>query len=83
MARDRPYTFIVLALLTLILSPVVILRTPSPLAQQIPDHTGWTAHAVGGGLVVRRGPSGRRGFASHDAGCLVGSLIATASLSPP
>jgi hypothetical protein len=28
LALDRPYTFIILALLILILSPVVILRTP-------------------------------------------------------
>lgn len=30
-ARDRPYTFIVLALLILIVSPVVIARPPLPL----------------------------------------------------
>jgi multidrug efflux pump subunit AcrB len=31
LALDRPYTFIVLALLILILSPVVIFRTPTDL----------------------------------------------------
>ena len=34
-ALDRPYTFIVLALLILILSPVVILRTPSDIFPNI------------------------------------------------
>ena len=30
-ALDRPYTFVVLALLILILAPVVILRTPTDI----------------------------------------------------
>src|SRR5271170_6672992 len=34
-ALDRPYTFIVLALLILILSPVVILRTPTDIFPNI------------------------------------------------
>src|SRR6202050_5625737 len=34
-ALDRPYTFIVLALLILILSPVVILRTPTDIFPSI------------------------------------------------
>ena len=35
LALDRPYTFIVLALLILILSPIVILRTPTDI---FPEH---------------------------------------------
>jgi len=31
-ALNRPYTFIVLALLILILSPIVILRTPTDIS---------------------------------------------------
>ena len=34
-ALDRPYTFVVLALLILILSPVVILRTPTDIFPNI------------------------------------------------
>src|SRR5882724_8856471 len=34
-ALDRPYTFIVLALLILIMSPVVILRTPTDIFPNI------------------------------------------------
>ena len=34
-ALDRPYTFIVLALLILILSPLVILRTPTDIFPNI------------------------------------------------
>ena len=34
-ALDRPYTFIVLALLILILSPVAILRTPTDIFPNI------------------------------------------------
>jgi multidrug efflux pump subunit AcrB len=34
-ALDRPYTFIVVALLILILSPVVILRTPTDIFPNI------------------------------------------------
>src|ERR1700691_3381475 len=34
-ALDRPYTFIVLALLILILSPIVILRTPTDIFPNI------------------------------------------------
>src|ERR1700735_695004 len=34
-ALDRPYTFIVLALLIIILSPVVILRTPTDIFPDI------------------------------------------------
>jgi multidrug efflux pump subunit AcrB len=34
-ALDRPYTFIVLALLILILSPVVILSTPTDIFPRI------------------------------------------------
>jgi multidrug efflux pump subunit AcrB len=34
-ALDRPYTFIVLALLILILSPVLILRTPTDIFPNI------------------------------------------------
>src|SRR5580692_3348590 len=44
-ALDRPYTFIVLALLILLLSPVVILRTPTDIfpAINIPViSVGWT-----------------------------------------
>jgi multidrug efflux pump subunit AcrB len=34
-ALDRPYTFVVLALLILILSPVIILRTPTDIFPNI------------------------------------------------
>ena len=34
-ALDRPYTFIILALLIMILSPVVILRTPTDIFPNI------------------------------------------------
>jgi multidrug efflux pump subunit AcrB len=34
-ALDRPYTFIVLALLILILSPIVIMRTPTDIFPNI------------------------------------------------
>ena len=34
-ALNRPYTFIVLALLILILSPIVILRTPTDIFPSI------------------------------------------------
>jgi multidrug efflux pump subunit AcrB len=42
-ALDRPYTFIVYALLILILSPVVILRTPTDIFPNIniPVVTPW------------------------------------------
>ena len=48
-ALDRPYTFIVLALLILIVSPVVIARTPTDIFpdDQHPGHRG--------GLAVRAG----------------------------
>ena len=35
LALDRPYTFIILALLILIMSPVVILRTPTDIFPNI------------------------------------------------
>ena len=35
LALDRPYTFIVLALLILVLSPLVILRTPTDIFPNI------------------------------------------------
>ena len=35
LALDRPYTFIVMALLILIVSPVVILRTPTDIFPNI------------------------------------------------
>ena len=35
LALDRPYTFIVLALLILIMSPVIILRTPTDIFPNI------------------------------------------------
>jgi len=34
-ALDRPYTFIVLALLILLMSPVVLLRTPTDIFPNI------------------------------------------------
>ncbi len=34
-ALDRPYTFIVLAILILILSPIILLRTPTDLFPNI------------------------------------------------
>jgi len=34
-ALNRPYTFIVLAILTLVLSPVMILRTPTDIFPNI------------------------------------------------
>ena len=44
-ALDRPYTFVVLALLILILSPLVILRTPTDIFPNINIPViavGWT-----------------------------------------
>ena len=35
-ALDRPYTFIVLAVLILLISPVMILRTPADIFPNIP-----------------------------------------------
>jgi multidrug efflux pump subunit AcrB len=35
LALDRPYTFIILALLILIMSPVVIMRTPTDIFPNI------------------------------------------------
>jgi multidrug efflux pump subunit AcrB len=35
LALDRPYTFIILALLILIMSPVIILRTPTDIFPNI------------------------------------------------
>ena len=59
-ALNRPYTFIVLALLILIVSPVVILRTPTDIFPNINIPViavAWTVH---------RPESGRDGRANHD-----------------
>ena len=49
LALDRPYTFIVLALLILLLSPVVILRTPVDMfpSINIPVMFLWAGFGVG------------------------------------
>ena len=62
-ALDRPYTFVVLALLILILSPLVILRTPTdifpniniPVVAVVWNYTGLNAEEMEGRLtsVVR------------------------------
>jgi|HubBroStandDraft_4_1064222.scaffolds.fasta_scaffold407262_1 hypothetical protein len=53
-ALDRPYTFIVLALLILILSPVVILRTPTDIIKRIVGLPGETVQ-IRQGLVYVNG----------------------------
>ena len=58
MALDRPYTFIVLALLILVLSPLVILRTPTdifpniniPVVAVVWTYTGLNAEEMEGRL---------------------------------
>ena len=53
-ALDRPYTFIVLALLILIISPLVILRTPTdifpnvniPIIAALWNYTGLSAEEM-------------------------------------
>ncbi|HET6308275.1 MAG TPA: efflux RND transporter permease subunit, partial [Rhodopila sp.] len=59
-ALDRPYTFVVLALLILILSPLVILRTPTDIFPDIDipviavawTYTGLNAEEVEGRLTT-------------------------------
>ncbi len=59
-ALDRPYTFVVLALLILILSPLVILRTPTdifpniniPVIAVVWNYTGLNAEEMEGRLDV-------------------------------
>jgi multidrug efflux pump subunit AcrB len=50
MALNRPYTFIVLALLIFVLSPLVILRTPTDIFPNI-DIPNWMC-----GRTPHRGP---------------------------
>ena len=59
-ALDRPYTFVVLALLILILSPLVILRTPTdifpniniPVIAVVWTYTGLNAEEMEGRLTT-------------------------------
>ena len=60
-ALDRPYTFVVLALLILIVSPLVILRTPTdifpniniPVIAVVWTYTGLNAEEMEGRLTSR------------------------------
>jgi multidrug efflux pump subunit AcrB len=60
LALNRPYTFVVLALMILLISPVVIMRTPTdifpdisiPVVSVVWSYTGMSAPEVAGRIVT-------------------------------
>ena len=70
-ALDRPYTFIVLALLILILSPVVILRTPTDIFPNIDIPViavAWQFTGLNPEEMEGRITTGLRAGPDHDGG---------------
>jgi len=59
LALSRPYTFIVMALVVILLTPVVLLRTPTDIFPEI-QHPGHQP-----GLELQRAVAPRHGAAHH------------------